>query len=343
MNKINCEICGTAYPDTSECCPICGCSREYTEEHARTYPTKMPEYIPEGRKKGGAFSASHKKKPLELYDYDEDDFDSPQQAKEPGETGHSGTSIFLVVVLTVLIAVSLLAAAYLFFRYELPAKEAGNQLPETSEYVEQTQTETETTEAPTVPCESIVLTAAAPTLTKQGQYWLLHTIVKPEDTTDVLTYESADETVVTVTAEGRLCAVGDGQTEVTISCGSKQIVCPISVAIETEQTKPAETVPETTAAPEKKENPDETTQPQSNKSVELKLKQSDITFTKKGVTFQLELDCDLKPEDVTWMTMNSNVVICHDGLITVLGTGTTKVIAQYGDQQAVCIVRCRLK
>ena len=24
MSKIICEICGTSYPDTAECCPICG-------------------------------------------------------------------------------------------------------------------------------------------------------------------------------------------------------------------------------------------------------------------------------------------------------------------------------
>ena len=28
MNKIICDICGTSYPDTADCCPICGCSRD---------------------------------------------------------------------------------------------------------------------------------------------------------------------------------------------------------------------------------------------------------------------------------------------------------------------------
>ena len=26
MNKIICDICGTTYPSSAECCPICGCS-----------------------------------------------------------------------------------------------------------------------------------------------------------------------------------------------------------------------------------------------------------------------------------------------------------------------------
>ena len=31
MSKIICEICGTTYPDTAECCPICGCPKEAIE------------------------------------------------------------------------------------------------------------------------------------------------------------------------------------------------------------------------------------------------------------------------------------------------------------------------
>lgn len=351
MNKIICEICGTAFPDTSDCCPICGCSKEYSQEHTEVFPDKMPEYIPEGRKKGGAFSASHRKLQKELYDYDEDDGELPGQSDSSGAPGHGdGINVFIVVILTVLIAVSLLAAGYLFFRYELPARNPEEPLSEPTELIGPTQTETETTEAPTIPCESLVLTATAPTLTKEGQFWLLHTIVTPEDTTDKLIYVSADESVVTVTGEGRLCAVGSGQTEVSITCGSKQIVCPVTVALEAGATQSAEqtrateeTAPETTAqaAPEYSET--ESTEAQPAKSVELKLKQTDITFSKKGVTHQLELDCDLKPEEVTWFVMNSKVVICHDGLITVLGPGTTRVVARYGDQEVSCIVRVKLK
>lgn len=28
MSKVICEICGTTYQDTAECCPICGCPRD---------------------------------------------------------------------------------------------------------------------------------------------------------------------------------------------------------------------------------------------------------------------------------------------------------------------------
>ena len=32
MNKVICDICGTEYPSSAKCCPICGSSREYALE-----------------------------------------------------------------------------------------------------------------------------------------------------------------------------------------------------------------------------------------------------------------------------------------------------------------------
>lgn len=353
MNKIICEICGTAYPDTAECCPICGCSREFSQGSQDDIPSQMPEYVPESRKKGGFFSAAQKKFQMDFYDSDEEE-DEEALLEEfpdiPPAPHEHRVNVPVVVVLTVLIALSLMASGYLFFRYDLPNRRASQQETEDFSLTAPSDEETETTEEPTVPCQSIVLTAGAPVLTRQGQYWLLHVIVMPENTTDQLTYFSADENVVTITPEGRLCAVGNGETSVTISCGKVQIVCPVTVSIP-EETEPPETEAPSTEQEEPSSEPEkraveETSVPESTAPAEeptgvvLKLKQEDISFKKTGVTFQLELDCDLKPEDVTWLTMNSKVAICHDGLITVLGYGTTKIVAQYGGQEVYCIVRC---
>lgn len=354
MNKIICEICGTAYPETADCCPICGYARETGQDSEQEIPRQMPEYVPESRKKGGLFSAAQKKFQIDFYDYDEEEDAEDEALREefpdiPAAPHAHRVNVPVVVVLTVLIALSLLASAYLFFRYDLPSRRASQQETEAATLAAPTEEETETTEAPTVPCQSLVLTAGAPELTRQGQYWLLHVIVIPEDTTDQLIYSSADETVVTVTPEGRLCAVGSGETSVTISCGREQIICPVTVSIP-EETEPETEAPSTepeepSSEPEKREAEQtaasESTAPsEAAAGVVLKLKQEDITFKKTGVTFQLELDCDLKPEDVTWLTMNSKVAICHDGLITVLGYGTTKIVAQYKGQEVYCIVRC---
>ena len=32
MSKIICEICGTTYQETADCCPICGCARGAAED-----------------------------------------------------------------------------------------------------------------------------------------------------------------------------------------------------------------------------------------------------------------------------------------------------------------------
>ena len=29
MDKVICDICGTAYPETEEKCPLCGCTKEF--------------------------------------------------------------------------------------------------------------------------------------------------------------------------------------------------------------------------------------------------------------------------------------------------------------------------
>ena len=75
-------------------------------------------------------------------------------------------------------------------------------------------------------------------------------------------------------------------------------------------------------------------------STTLKLKKFDISFGRPGVSTTLELDCDLDPAEVSWFTNNPNVALVRDGVVTALGSGTTKVFAKYGDQQVECIVRC---
>ena len=352
MNKIVCDICGTVYPDTAECCPICGSSKELSQNSQEDIPRQMPKYVPEHRKKSNIFAAAQKKFQMDFYDSDDDEEedDEEKMIREefpdiPSEHQETRVHVMIVAALTVLIALLLLGSGYLFFRYELPSHRIRTPEMEEPTVSIPYEPETETTQIPTVPCSSIVLTAGAPTLTRQGQFWLLHVLVMPEDTTDELTYLSADETVVTVTPEGRLCAVGNGETSVTITCGKERIICPVTVSIEaTEETEAsAETEPTAAEQETAPSEPEETSPSQQSKEVTLKLKKTDITFSKKGVSYQLELDCDLSPEEVTWISMDSKVAICHDGLITVVGPGTTKIVAQYGDQKVSCIVRCKFK
>ena len=51
MSKIICDICGTTYPETADCCPICGCSRNPSEN-------QLADDLLEGMENGNAAAFS---------------------------------------------------------------------------------------------------------------------------------------------------------------------------------------------------------------------------------------------------------------------------------------------
>jgi uncharacterized protein YjdB len=57
--------------------------------------------------------------------------------------------------------------------------------------------------------------------------------------------------------------------------------------------------------------------------------------------FQLQLDCNLNPEDVTWTSEHPHIAtVDAQGNVTAQKQGTTSIIAKYGDQEVSCLVRC---
>lgn len=335
MSKIICEICGTAYPDTESRCPICGWTQDgidlgidesdldFTVEEAPAAPRKTREIFDYD-----AVNSKEGRKSAALPERDEEE-----------ETEEQGANPFLVVLLTILIVALLAATGFVLFKYFLP--NMGNKTPETTAPVT-TEPATETTE-PTIPCTGLSLVSGITELNAEGQNWLLHVVVTPEDTTDVLTYQSLDESIATVNDEGRVTAVSEGQTTVVITCGNERLECPVTVNYQEPTEAPTEAP---TQAPAEGETtpaaPTEGNEPSSGTAsgVTLKLKKTDITFGIGGVYTTLELDCDLKAEDIEWFTRNSNVAIVRDGVVTAVGPGLTVITAKYGDQTAECIVRC---
>lgn len=336
MSKIICEICGTAYPDSEPRCPICGWTQDgidlgvdesdldFTAVETPAPPRKSREIFDYD-----AVNSKEGRKSAALPERDEEE--------EPEE---QGANPFLVVLLTILIVALLAATGFVLLKYFLPNMKE-NKTPGTSAPVI-TEPATETTEL-TIPCTGLSLVSGITELNAEGQNWLLHVVVTPEDTTDVLTYQSLDESIATVNEEGRVTAVSEGQTTVVITCGNERLECPVTVNYQepteapTEAPTQAPTEGETTPAA-----PTEGNEPSSGTAsgVTLKLKKTDITFGIGGVYITLELDCDLKPEDIEWSTRNSNVAIVRDGVVTAVGPGLTVITAKYGDQTAECIVRC---
>lgn len=335
MSKIICDICGTTYQDTADRCPICGYSRD-------------SGIVEEILAENGSFGSERKQKAI--FDYDKVNPQEKQEAdtlylEDAPEEEEPRHNVLLVVLLVIIITLLLTAAGFLYFRFYLPNNrvETPATEPESTAYTETSQ---ETTE-PRIPCQSLVLTGGVTELTREGQRWLLHVTVMPQDTTDDLVFYSEDEGVVTVTQDGRLEAIGEGETYVHILCGEKELRCPVIVrfveeTVPVEQTLPQGTDPATEETGENAaalETPE--TQPtEAAADVVLKLKDKDRSSNKRGVSFTLELDCDLKPEDVTWLTLDSNVAIVKNGLVTTIGPGSTKIVAQYKGQQVECIIRC---
>ncbi len=353
MSKIICEICGTAYPDTESQCPICGWTQDGLDLgiDSSDLDFTAEEDVP----------ASQSRKNREIFDYDAVNSKAKkgkavprkpeEEPEEEEEEEERSANPFLVVLLTILIVALLGATAFVLLKYFLP--NLGDKAPETTAPVITTGVSEETTN-PRIPCTDLSLVSGITVLNAEGQNWLLHVVVTPEDTTDTLTFESLDESIATVNEEGRVTAIAEGETTVVITCGDKVLKCPVTVSYQepTEGTESptGETEAPTEAPGGETEAPTEaptgaTEEPPATEStgstgVVLKLKKTDITFGVQGVYTTLELDCDLKPEDITWSTRNSNVATVKNGVVTSVGPGLTVITAKYGDQTVECIVRC---
>ena len=340
MSKIICDICGTSYQDTAECCPICGCARG-------TASDLLADELLAEETMELAGGASKKK---QIFDYDEvntmllqDDseidedetsFDDEEDEEEPRH------NTFVVILLTVLIAALLLAAGFIFVKYFLPNMGSDQEtVPETT--VAQVQNTTEATEL-RIPCETLILNSSAKAeLTEIGFSHLINVMPSPKDTTDQLTFVSADQSVATVSEDGKITAVGEGETIVTISCGEVQMFVNVVCKFEPETEPTAEATIEETGA---EETTDETAAEEEgdkpvDSNVTLKLKKSDISL---GVYYQyrLELDCALDPTDVEWSSEHPHIVtVDEEGVITAVKSGTTDIIAKYGNQEVRCKVR----
>lgn len=355
MNKIICDICGTSYPDTAECCPICGCTPDAAN-------ALMGEDLLGDSAEENEDARVLAKKRKEIFDFDEVNSDPASEDETYAETSYDEEeeeeeeaprqNTLVVVLLTILIALLLMAAGFIFVRYFLP--NMGNKTTSVGETTVQTEPPAVESTELSIPCaELYIISGKTVELNEEGQMFLLHVKASPENTTDKIIYSSGDASIATVTEDGKVTAVSEGETEITISCGVSTMTCPVIVKY-TEETVPtaAETVEtvETVAVGEtvadetgEASEPVETTAPpKANlKNVTLKLKKNDIQL---GVyyEFKLLLDCALEQNEVQWSSEHPYIAsVDENGVVKAIKSGTTAITAQYGDQKVQCIVRCK--
>lgn len=356
MKNVICDICGTAYPENATNCPICGSSREYALENAAEGISQETADLLAAEET----VAVPRRKNKEIFDFDEvnqiksgvrameeDDFDD----EDDDEEEDSRSNVGLVVVLVILIVLLLLASGFFFLKYLLPnyTDKPAETVPVVTTEATVTTEPVDTTE-PTVPCTNLSMDGGKMELGKDGRK-LLNVRVFPENTTDAVTYASGDEAVVTVSEDGTVTAVGEGQTVIIVQCGAQQITCSVTVdysadeATVPEGTIPGLTVEETTEPSEGAEETSatdaaETTEATVPADAVLKLKKNDITINSNRTSVKLELEGDIDPAKLNWFTMDSTVAICHEGIVTSMGSGLTKIYGEYNGQQVMCIVRC---
>lgn len=348
MSKIICEICGTVYPDNATQCPICGYPRK-GEEKPETVEGEAGVAVAAAqsaeRVKGGRFSNNNVKKRNQTEG--QEPAAKPRRApkQEPEDDGgkKSTENRGLLITVAVLLVAVILVGAYIgirFFRgadaYDKAAQSSNAQSSEpSSEASSEPSTEPEDTG---VACTNLVLSDSSVQFVGAGRAWLLSVTAVPADTTDAITYTSSDDSVATVTAEGRITSVGPGSCEITITCGSISKVCKVVCDFEeeTQPTDETEASGETTAATT---SPTETTQKEG-----FNLSHTDVTFSFQGDNFTFSAGKGISNAQVTWASSDASVaVVSSSGKVVAVGPGTAEITATYEGETQKCIIRCNFE
>lgn len=376
MSKIICDICGTAYPETAEQCPICGSAKQVDSKIVSESVSVSAERPVKTSTKGGHFSNANvrkrnkgKKVPVAAK---KSANPAPAKKKEQprpaekkvskaevntGEEQNESSNRGLLVVVWVLLIAVILVLAYIVFQFILPMyginlQDMLNKPAETTSAVENTTVPQDTTpEDTSVACTGLTIVGGDIVFDAFGRVWLLEVFAQPANTTDAIVFESADENVAVVSEQGRVTAVGPGKTVITVTCGAVTRQISVECAFADETTLPEETtIPEETTVPATSEEPttEEPTTEEPTESTEATeppadefglLKQDDVTLAYKGETFEFETDGTYLSE-IIWTSNNPEVAIVENGEVTAVGPGTTTIYAEYNGRKDSCTIRC---
>ena len=319
MSKVICDVCGTTYPETASVCPICGCAKNTTEQTGADIDqnSEVAAYAPV---KGGRFSKSNVRKRNKKMK------ESRRNNEEP-ENGGANKGLVAVVLILLLAIIAVLG--YIGVRFLFPGKDSNLADTKPSQGIVDTNPSdnTEPSGNPsTVPCTQIKLSATTVELTEEGMVWMLSTEVQPADTTDKVSFESANPAVATVNENGKITAISGGETVITVTCGEQSAQCSVKCSFgdpvepTTDPTEPSVNVPD---------------------GFVLKLKYQDFTISEKypdPVAIYKE-SMGVKATDITWTSDDPEVAAINEkGVVSPVGKGNTVVHGTYGDQKVSCKV-----
>lgn len=314
MSKIICDICGTAYQETAKQCPICGCVRPGDVQRI-TNEVKSNGKVSTGYTyvKGGRFSKSNVKKRTKVQSTGKTKADNYENNEEP--KSNKGLVITAVVLLLAIIGV----IAYIAIRFFAPISNPNDGA--STDSMQESHVD--------LSCKDIHLDTDTVIFEQLDEARLLQVTFEPANTSDVPTFQSDNEAIVTVTDKGKITAVGEGTANITITCGAVTKVCAVTVQLPQEST--GETVEESTGI-------EETVKP----AEPFRLNRKDITLGYKGESWVLYAG-DVAKNLITWSSDDETVAVFTDGKVVAVGGGMTEVHAEFDGQKATCIIRCKFK
>lgn len=304
MNKIVCFVCGTAYPDSAEQCPICG----YVQTAEKPVTVASEDgytYV-----KGGRFSKSNVKK----RNQSKATLKPVSAEKKVNNTVSKKSNYGLTVVIILLLLAIIAVAGYIALRFFIPNDFiyeglADTNPPAVSQDDQQdpviTPSDAET-EPDSKECTSIVLDLTAIELEGIGTSQKIQITLDPADTSDTVSYSSSDITVAVVSDDGTVTTVGEGTSVITVTCGSVSAECIVSCE-----------VPE-----------------------ELELNRKEITFNEEGQSWLL-YDGTIPMEEIVWTSDDNTVATIESGKVVAVGDGDTTVYGIYNDQTVQCLIHCK--
>ena len=320
MSKIICDVCGTSYPETASQCPICGCVRPADAQPIATDTPVAETSAAAGYTyvKGGRFSKANVRKRNKKTQSTPPAAPVKRKKKnEPEDDGKSNNGLIItaVVLLLAIIAVLIYIILHFFGSTSSGGKTEPTDSTPSSSITEPTDSEPVAPE--NVACQDIVLDVQTVTFDKVDAARMLNVTLSPANTTDTVTFASSNESVATVTADGKITAVAPGQAVITITCGNVLKECTVECTFE----EPTEA---TTEATEPTTEPTEPTTEPTEPAFVLTLNRKDITFRNKGDSWVL-YDGNVSVASIKWSSANSSIATFTRGKVVAVGSGTTKV------------------
>lgn len=364
MNKVICDICGTAYPDTAVKCPICGSAK--TDMETTSAGTERRSSEGYTAVKGGRFSKQNVRKRTSGKTAERGNSERSRRSQND-EGGNTGLILVVIFLLVAIVAVVIYIGIKVFNSNEPTTNNPGTSQvtqPSTAPS-DPAPTGNSGTTQPSLPegqgvaCESLRLSNQTIEFVNAGDTWTLQVRPSPANTTDAITFESSAPEVVTIDDTGLLTAVGAGQATITVTCGTVTETCMIKCSFENPPTEP-NTNPTNPTDPtgQGTTNPTTATTPtvpagpvDPNFTFEFNTKWKDETsgkwdtsILKQGETWKAYTkDLSVEPSQITWTSDDTSICTVENGIVTGIAPGKTEIHAVYGGKTYTCIVRCKFE